>query len=74
MNGNDRPSDAPPPAVAPFDAARAHALQEAWAKHLGVPVEFMVAPNTGTNGRRHSTTSAAQAAKNAVCRSRMKGK
>src|SRR5205807_9407968 len=30
----------PPPAVAPFDAAQAKAHQEAWAKHLGVPVEF----------------------------------
>ena len=31
---------APPPAVAPFDAAKAKEHQEAWAKHLGVPVEF----------------------------------
>ncbi len=30
----------PPPAVAPFDAAKAKEHQEAWAKHLGVPVEF----------------------------------
>ncbi|MCA9053194.1 MAG: SUMF1/EgtB/PvdO family nonheme iron enzyme, partial [Planctomycetaceae bacterium] len=30
----------PPPAVTPFDAAAAKAHQEAWAKHLGVPVEF----------------------------------
>ncbi len=30
---------APPLAVAPFDAAAAKAHQEAWAKHLGVPVE-----------------------------------
>jgi formylglycine-generating enzyme required for sulfatase activity len=29
---------APPLAVAPFDAAAAKAHQEAWAKHLGVPV------------------------------------
>ena len=28
----------PPPAVAPFDAAAAKAHQEAWAKHLGLPV------------------------------------
>jgi formylglycine-generating enzyme required for sulfatase activity/serine/threonine protein kinase len=34
------PSDAPPPAIAPFDAAQAKAHQEAWAKHLGVPVEY----------------------------------
>ncbi|HEY2785182.1 MAG TPA: SUMF1/EgtB/PvdO family nonheme iron enzyme [Fimbriiglobus sp.] len=33
--------DPPPPlAVAPFDAAKAKELQEAWAKHLGVPVEL----------------------------------
>lgn len=30
----------PPPAVAPFDAAQAKAHQEAWAKHIGVPVEY----------------------------------
>jgi formylglycine-generating enzyme required for sulfatase activity len=32
-------SQAPPPAIAPFDAAQARAHQEAWAKHLGIPVE-----------------------------------
>jgi eukaryotic-like serine/threonine-protein kinase len=32
--------DAPPPAIAPFDAKRAKELQEAWAKYLGVPVEM----------------------------------
>src|SRR5262249_33703560 len=31
---------APPRAVAPFDAAQARAHQEAWAKHLGVPLEY----------------------------------
>ncbi|MBL9080349.1 MAG: protein kinase, partial [Planctomycetales bacterium] len=31
---------APPPAVFPFDARTAVNHQEAWAKHLGVPVEF----------------------------------
>ena len=31
---------APPLAVAPFDAQQARAHQEAWAKHLGVPVEY----------------------------------
>jgi len=31
---------APPPAVAPFDAKKAKEHQEAWAKHLGVPVEY----------------------------------
>ena len=30
----------PPAAVAPFDAAKAKEHQVAWAKHLGVPVEF----------------------------------
>jgi formylglycine-generating enzyme required for sulfatase activity len=32
-------SSAPPVAIAPFDATQAKAHQEAWAKHLGVPVE-----------------------------------
>ena len=36
---NGWPADAPPPAIAPFDAAQARAHQEAWAKHLGMPVE-----------------------------------
>jgi hypothetical protein len=31
---------APPPAKAPFDARQARAHQEAWAKHLGLPVEY----------------------------------
>jgi formylglycine-generating enzyme required for sulfatase activity len=34
------PSGTPPLAIAPFDAMEARAHQEAWAKHLGVPVEF----------------------------------
>jgi uncharacterized protein (TIGR03067 family) len=34
-----KPNPDPPPAVAPFGAAKAKELQEAWAKHLGVPVE-----------------------------------
>ena len=34
------PADAPPPAIAPFDAAEAKAHQAAWAKYLGVPVEY----------------------------------
>ena len=34
------PPAPPPPAVAPFDAAKAKEHQEAWAKHLGVPVEI----------------------------------
>ena len=31
---------APPPAIAPFDAAKAKEHQAAWAKYLGVPVEM----------------------------------
>lgn len=34
------PKDAPAPAIAPFNAAQAKQHQEAWAKHLGVPVEY----------------------------------
>ena len=34
------PRGAPPPAVAPFDEKKAKEHQEAWAKHLGVPVEI----------------------------------
>ena len=34
------PPGAPPPAVAPFDAAKAKEHQAAWAKHLGMPVEI----------------------------------
>jgi formylglycine-generating enzyme required for sulfatase activity len=33
------PKDAPPPAIAPFDAAQAKKHQEVWAEHLGVAVE-----------------------------------
>ncbi|MGA2257573.1 MAG: hypothetical protein ABSG53_23170, partial [Thermoguttaceae bacterium] len=34
------PPGAPPPAVAPFDSKKAREHQEAWAKHVGVPVEL----------------------------------
>ena len=34
------PDDAPPPAIAPFDAAQAKAHQAAWAEYLKVPVEY----------------------------------
>ena len=34
------PAEAPPPAIAPFDAEQAQQHQEAWAKYLGVPVEY----------------------------------
>jgi formylglycine-generating enzyme required for sulfatase activity len=33
-------SAAPPLAVAPFDAAKAKELQDAWSRHLGVPAEY----------------------------------
>ena len=33
------PKDQPAPAIAPFNAEQAKQHQEAWAKHLGVPVE-----------------------------------
>jgi len=33
-------NDAPPPAIAPFTAAEANRHQDAWAKYLGVPVEY----------------------------------
>ena len=33
-------SATPPRAIAPFDSNQARSLQEAWAKHLGVPVEY----------------------------------
>ena len=34
------PPGAPPPAIAPFDDKTAKKHQEAWAKHIGVPVEL----------------------------------
>jgi len=59
---------APPPAIAPFDAAKAKEHQENWAKHLGVPVvetnsigmkltlippgEFMMGSPESERGRR----------------------
>jgi formylglycine-generating enzyme required for sulfatase activity len=36
----DWPADAPPPAIAPFDAAAAKQHQQTWADYLGVPVEY----------------------------------
>ncbi len=38
--GPPSPTSEPARAVAPFDAAQAKAHQDAWAKYLGVPVEF----------------------------------
>jgi eukaryotic-like serine/threonine-protein kinase len=34
------PADAPPPAIAPFDAATAKRHQEAWAKYLKIDIEY----------------------------------
>ncbi len=34
------PKVAPPPAIVPFDAEQAKRHQQAWAKYLGVPVEY----------------------------------
>ena len=34
------PGAAPPPAIVPFDSDQAAAHQQAWANHLGVPVEY----------------------------------
>ena len=34
------PADAPPPAIAPFDAAQAKQHQQAWADYLKIPVEY----------------------------------
>ena len=34
------PADAPPPAIAPFNAEQARQHQEVWAKYLNVPVEY----------------------------------
>ncbi len=34
------PMDAPPPAIAPFDAAQAKKYQEEWAAYLKVPVDY----------------------------------
>ena len=38
-SSNFRGPNAPPPAVAPFDATKAKQHQEDWAKYLGIPVE-----------------------------------
>jgi formylglycine-generating enzyme required for sulfatase activity len=38
--GWNLPPNAPPPAIAPFDAAGAKSHQQAWAKYLGVGVEM----------------------------------
>jgi formylglycine-generating enzyme required for sulfatase activity len=39
-SGSDPQAKAPPLAIAPFDAEQARSYQEAWAKYLGMPVEF----------------------------------
>jgi formylglycine-generating enzyme required for sulfatase activity len=43
------PPDAPPPAIAPFDAATAKKHQDAWAEYLGAPVEQRVDLGDGVN-------------------------
>ena len=40
MTTFDWPADAPPPAVAPFDAEQAKQHQQAWADYLELPVEY----------------------------------
>ncbi|MGH7137552.1 MAG: SUMF1/EgtB/PvdO family nonheme iron enzyme, partial [Pirellulales bacterium] len=37
---NPKSSDAPPPAVAPFDEQQARQHQQAWADYLGIPLEY----------------------------------
>lgn len=34
------PTDAPPPAIAPFDAAQAKKHQQEWGNYLNVPAEY----------------------------------
>jgi hypothetical protein len=59
------PADAPPPAIAPFDAEQAKQHQDAWARHLGTPVECentlgmkfrLIPPGEFTMGTRTCTT------------------
>lgn len=38
-SGSTASATSPPPAIAPFDATQARRYQEAWAEHLGIPVE-----------------------------------
>jgi formylglycine-generating enzyme required for sulfatase activity len=45
------PADAPPPAIAPFDSEQAKKHQEAWAKHLGVPVEKVMVLGKDKDGK-----------------------
>ena len=45
------PADAPPSAIAPFDAEQAQAHQEAWAKYLGVPVEQEISLGQDKDGK-----------------------
>lgn len=44
-------ADAPPPAIAPFDADQAKKHQEAWAKYLGVPVEKKISLGQDKDGK-----------------------
>jgi serine/threonine protein kinase len=36
----DWPTDAPAPAISPYDEVRAYRFQEAWARYLDLPIEF----------------------------------
>lgn len=45
------PADAPPLAVAPFDAEQAKQHQQAWAKYLGVPVEKEIVLGQNEDGK-----------------------
>ena len=58
------PSDAPPPAIAPFDAEQAKQHQEAWAKYMKIDVEcnnsiemkFRLIPSGGFSIGVHEVT------------------
>ncbi|MHC4400270.1 MAG: bifunctional serine/threonine-protein kinase/formylglycine-generating enzyme family protein [Planctomycetota bacterium] len=45
------PADAPPPAIAPFDADQAKQHQQAWADYLGVPVEKEIVIGQDKDGK-----------------------
>jgi len=48
--------DAPPLAIAPFDAEQAKKHQQTWAMHLGVPVEKDVSVGRGQDGKDVNVT------------------
>ena len=45
------PANAPPPAIAPFDADQAKNHQQAWAEFLGVPVEKEIIVGKDEDGK-----------------------